>query len=205
MAAGWPVTLNDGRVGLRPPRMREAGAWSELRIRDREWLQPWEGRPPYAPEVSWEELNSPGAYAVGLRLWRREARAGRALPFAITYDGELVGHLNLNSIVLGAFRCARAGYWVASHVAGQGVMPTALALAVDHCFDELGLHRIEVNIRPENTKSRRVVEKLGLRQEGLHERFLFIDGDWRDHLQFAVTAEEVPEGMLRRWHAARAV
>ena len=96
-----------------------------------------------------------------------------------------------------------AGYWVARDVAGRGVIPTALALAVDHCFFTVGLHRIEVNIRPENTASLRVVQKLGFRQEGVRERFLHIDGDWRDHLSFALTVDEVPDGLLRRWRASR--
>ena len=82
-------------------------------------------------------------------------------------------------------------------VAGRGVMPTAVALAVDHCFRTVGLHRIEVCIRPENAPSRRVVEKLGFREEGLRPRYLHIDGAWRDHLVFALTAEEVPGGLLQ--------
>lgn len=98
-----------------------------------------------------------------------------------------------------------AGYWVDRDVAGRGVTPTALALAVDHCFFTVGLHRIEVNIRPENQASLRVVHKLGFREEGLRERFLHIDGAWRDHLSFALTADDVPGGLMRRWRASRAV
>jgi ribosomal-protein-alanine N-acetyltransferase len=81
---------------------------------------------------------------------------------------------------------------------GRGVIPTALALVVDHCFDQVGLHRIEANVRPENTPSLSVVRKLGFREEGLHARFLYIDGAWRDHLTFAVTAEDFPDGLLSR-------
>jgi ribosomal-protein-alanine N-acetyltransferase len=98
---------------------------------------------------------------------------------------------------------AHIGYWVDEAVAGRGVMPTAVALAVDHSFRHVGLHRIEVCIRPENTPSRRVVEKLGFREEGLRPRYLHIDGAWRDHLVFALTADEIPEGLLTRWHQAR--
>ena len=71
------------------------------------------------------------------------------------------------------------------------MIPTALALAVDHAFGAGGLHRIEVNIRPENTPSRRVVEKLGFREEAYHQRYMHIDGSWRDHLGYALTSEEV--------------
>jgi [ribosomal protein S5]-alanine N-acetyltransferase len=87
-------------------------------------------------------------------------------------------------------------------VAGRGIVPTALALVVDHAFAEGGLHRIEVNIRPDNLPSRRVVEKLGFRQEAYHHRYLHIDGDWRDHLGYAMTVEDVSSegGLLARWH-----
>jgi ribosomal-protein-alanine N-acetyltransferase len=80
-------------------------------------------------------------------------------------------------------------------------MPTALALVVDHCFGVARLHRVEANIRPENAASRRVVEKLGFRLEGTRERYIHIAGAWRDHLSYALTVEEVPGGLLRRWLA----
>ena len=80
-------------------------------------------------------------------------------------------------------------------------MPTAVALATDHCFGALGLHRVEVNIRPENVASLRVVEKLGFREEGLRVGFLHIAGGWRDHRSFALLTEEVPGGVLARWLA----
>jgi ribosomal-protein-alanine N-acetyltransferase len=136
-----------------------------------------------------------------LRVLRHEAKAGRCLPFAVTYDGELAGQVTVSNVVRGAFQSASVGYWVDAQLAGRGVVPTALALVVDHCFTDVGLHRIEANVRPENAPSRRVLEKLGFRHEGLHPRFLYIDGEWRDHLSFAVTVEDVPEGLLRRWRA----
>lgn len=200
-APGWPAKLHEGRVGLRQLRTRDALRWSDLRTRDERWLAPWEGRPPGAPETTWAERHTPTAYGAALRVWHREAKAGRSLPFGITYDGELVGQVTVMSIVLGAFRSGAIGYWVGSEVAGRGITPTAVALLADHCFGEVGLHRVEVNIRPENAASLRVVEKLGLRHEGTHERFLFIDGAWRDHLTFALTADEVPDGLLARWRA----
>ena len=198
MAIGWPAVLEHGRVGVRPPRMRDAAAWSDLRTRDEEWLKRWEGRPPHAPEGSWADKHTPTAYGATLRAWRREARAGRSLPFVITFDGDLVGQINVLNVVLGAFRSAAVGYWVGSEFAGRGIMPTALGLVVDHCFTDVGLHRIEVNIRPENKPSRRVVEKLGFREESHYERYLFIDGAWCDHVGYALTVDEVPDGVLSR-------
>ena len=101
-----------------------------------------------------------------MRSLSAQARAGVTLPFAIDFDGRLVGQLTVSSITYGSLRSASIGYWVSQHVAGRGITPTAVALATDHCFGALGLHRVEINIRPENGPSLRVVEKLGFRDEG---------------------------------------
>jgi [ribosomal protein S5]-alanine N-acetyltransferase len=197
------VALSDGPVGVRLLRVRDAAAWTEVRNRNEEWLSPWEGRVPRAPDVPWAQRHTAGVFVGMVRQQRREARLGRALPFAITYEGALVGQVTVGSIVRGAFDSGFLGYWVDGRVAGRGVMPTAVALVVDHCFRTVGLHRVNANVRPENTASRRVVEKLGFREEGLHLRYLFIDGAWRDHVAYALTVEDVPEGLLARWHANR--
>ena len=94
---------------------------------------------------------------------------------------------------------ATLGYWVDKDRAGRGIAPTAVAMATDHCFRALGLHRMEINIRPENGPSLRVVEKLGFRDEGYRQRYLHINGEWADHRSFALTSEEVPQGLLRGW------
>ena len=134
-----------------------------------------------------------------VRYLRSEARHGRMLPFVVTYDGDLVGQLTVGGVTYGSLCSAHIGYWVDQRVAGRGVMPTAVALAVDHCFTTLRLHRVEINVRPENTASLRVVEKLGFRDEGLRRGYLHIAGAWRDHRLFAITREEAPQGVLRRF------
>jgi len=184
-------------VALRPLRYRDARAWVEVRQRNYEWLRPWEPTAPVPgarPATSFRQM---------VRRYNAQARAGEALPWAVTYDGRLAGQMTISSIIWGSARMGSAGYWVDRDVAGRGVTPTALALAVDHCFFTVGLHRIEVNIRPENRASLRVVHKLGFREEGIRQRFLHIDGGWRDHVSFALTAEEVPDGLLRRWQESR--
>lgn len=133
-----------------------------------------------------------------VRRLRAEAREGRSLPFALVVDGAFAGQVTVGGISRGSLLGAYVGYWIDERFAGQGVMPTAVALVTDHCFTEVGLHRVEINIRPENTASLRVVQKLGFRQEGIRERYLHIDGDWRDHLTFALCAEDVPQGLLAR-------
>ena len=128
----------------------------------------------------------------------RQARDGRALPFVLTYDGVMVGQLTVTGIAWGSARWAQIGYWIDHAHAGRGIMPLAVAMAGDHCFSSMGLHRIEIAIRPENVASLRVVEKLGFTMIGLAPRYLHIDGQWRDHLLFAITAEEVPGGLRSR-------
>ena len=201
------MVLHDVRTGvlLRPYHRGDARAWSRCRIANRAWLSVWEPTP---PSGTWSELNSPGAFRLIQRELRRVASVGAAMPFAICLRepgarrDRLVGQLTIGNIVRRAFCSGYAGYWVDEAVAGRGIMPTALALAVDHAFVAGGLHRVEVNIRPENKASRRVVEKLGFRQEAYHHRYLHIDGDWRDHLGYAMTTEDVSAegGLLARWH-----
>jgi ribosomal-protein-alanine N-acetyltransferase len=205
-APGWPVELRDGSVVLRPYRRSDGRAWAAVRRANETWLAQWEP----TPYGSWHELNSPAAYRAVYADLRRAARRGSAMPFAICVVDEagverLAGQLTLSNIVRRAFCSTYAGYWVDQAVAGRGVMPTAMALAVDHAFHKGGLHRIEVNIRPENKASRRVVEKLGFREEAYHPRYLHIDGAWRDHVGYALTAEEVVAegGLLARWNRVR--
>lgn len=133
-----------------------------------------------------------------IRAMRRQQRLGSGISFVITYDKEVVGQLSVSDISGGAAQTASIGYWVSQHVAGRGVTPTAVALAIDYLFKDLGLHRVEICVRPENVASLRVVKKLGLRHEGHRERYIHIAGKWCDHECFAVTTEEVPGGMLKR-------
>jgi ribosomal-protein-alanine N-acetyltransferase len=171
---------------LRPPRLRDGKTWSETRLRNESWLLKWEPTSPH----SWFDRNSLSAWPPLLSALRKAGRAGTMLPFVVTYGGRLVGQMNVSNVVHGVLRSCTVGYWIDKDVAGRGVTPTALALVIDHCFSDVGLHRVEVDIRPENAASLRVVEKLGLRREGYYERFLDIDGGWRDHVAFAITAEE---------------
>lgn len=194
---GWPVTLTEGPVGLRPLRVRDARALRETRVRNAEWLRPWE---PTHPEMPLQ-TSSLTPYVAMLQAIRREARHGLSMPWAVTYEGRFAGQLTVSAIVWGSARSAQVGYWVDREVAGRGVTPTAVALAVDHSFFTVGLHRIEANIRPENKASRRVAEKLGFREEGVRQRQLHIDGAWRDHICYALTVEDVPGGLLARWRS----
>ena len=194
----WPVRLTSGHdpvVTLRPLSRRDALAWRASRQRNAAWLTPWEATVP--PGVS----SRPSTFPALVRRLRRQARRGTTYPFAVEVDGAFAGQLTVNNIVRGSAQFASVGYWLDRRYAGRGVIPRAVAMVVDHCFTRGGLHRIEVAIRPENTNSLRVVEKLGMREYGYAPRYLHIDGAWRDHRLYAVTVEEVPEGLLARWEA----
>lgn len=197
-SAIWPVTLESGDLVLRPIRYRDKREWSEVRSRNSEWLAPWEASNP-----------APGgrlpSYRQMVASLNDQARQATALPFLITErtpgfrEPRIVGQLTVSSIVWGSAMMATLGYWVDKDRAGRGIAPTAVAMATDHCFRALGLHRMEINIRPENGPSLRVVEKLGFRDEGYRQRYLHINGEWADHRSFALTSEEVPQGLLRGW------
>jgi ribosomal-protein-alanine N-acetyltransferase len=188
----WPVTLTHGAVTLRPLESSDARAWRDVRIRNSAWLKPWDATvPPGSP-------GRPATFKGLVRRLTKLAREDLAMPFALLVDGEFAGQVTVNNIVRGSAQFASIGYWIDQRFAGRGVMPLAVAMAIDHCFFLSGLHRIEVAIRPENTNSLRVVEKLGIRECGMAPRYLHIDGDWRDHRLFAITREEVPQGLHAR-------
>ncbi|MFF0903955.1 UNVERIFIED_CONTAM: GNAT family protein [Kocuria sp. CPCC 205316] len=194
----WPVTVSWGDLRLRPLARGDRREWDVVRARNRDWLDPWEATNPAAG-------GAPPTFGQFVRTLDQQARQGTALPFVITerVPGTerfgLVGQLTVSGISWGSFLSATLGYWVDRDQAGRGVAPMAVAMATDYCFQGLGLHRMEINIRPENSKSLRVVEKLGFRDEGLRKNFLHIDGRWTDHRSFALTAPEAPEGLVRRF------
>jgi len=183
-------------VRLRPIHQKDRDLWRRARQVNAAWLGRWDATAPSRSHAQ------PRSFAAMVRQMRGEARAGRQLPFVIEFQGRFVGQVTISNIVRGSAQFASIGYWVEEAYAGRGITPRAVAMAIDHCFGPVGLHRIEVAIRPENTSSLRVVEKLGISEVGFAPRFLHIDGDWRDHRIFAITREEVPLGLLKRLESA---
>jgi [ribosomal protein S5]-alanine N-acetyltransferase len=190
-----------GTVRLRPIRMRDGAQWSKIRLADRANLEPWEP----TTDVDWVRRHTISSWASLCSGLRAEARKGRMLPFTIELDDEFCGQLTVGNVTHGALRSAWIGYWVASSAAGGGVATGALALGLDHCFGPVRLHRVEATVRPENAASRRVLAKVGFREEGLLHRYLDVDGAWRDHLLLAITIEElsgsVASALVRAGHA----
>ncbi len=185
-----------GPISIRLVKQRDARAIQAELLSNRAWLRPWEATSPDGP-VSFD-------MRTGIRRLLQQYRDGGGIPLVMEYNGELAGQLNVWGIARGSLSSATIGYWVGERFAGYEITPTCVALATDLCFREMGLHRMEICIRPENKASLRVVEKLGFRYEGLRRRYIHIAGEWRDHYVFALVREDVPDGVLRRWVAGLA-
>ena len=159
----WPVELTEGDVLLRPLRRRDAADWRALRLANHAWLAPWEATHPDV-RVARPDLRRDGPAVQPGGAGRADAAVrGRA-----RRPAGRPAHGRAGSPGARCVRRTSATGWT-GRVAGRGITPTAVAMAVDYCFFALGLHRLEVNIRPENAASLRVVEKLGFRQEGVRQ------------------------------------
>lgn len=196
---GWPATLgplrtSGGLVRLRPVRLRDGGMWASIRLRDERHLAPWE---PDAPGL-WTQRNTVAEWSARWSALRTVGRRGLGLPFAITLDDMFAGQVMIGNVMRDPLWSAYVGYWIGSHAAGRGVTTAAVAMVLDHTFGQVGLHRIEATVRPENQASRRVLAKLGFREEGLLRRYLNVDGAWRDHLMYAMTIEDLERGVVDR-------
>ncbi|WP_435130834.1 GNAT family N-acetyltransferase [Actinacidiphila sp. bgisy144] len=180
------------RISIREPRLGDAQAHRAAVLRSAAHLRPWN---PVEPDALPELLRRQGD---GLRTFlildededegEDEAAASGAA------GGGIVGVCNVANIVLGRFRNAALGYDSYLPYAGTGRMTRGLRLVVDRCFAArpggLGLHRLEINVQPHNDRSLAMARRLGFRHEGFSPRMLYINGDWRDHERFALTAEE---------------
>jgi ribosomal-protein-alanine N-acetyltransferase len=186
------TTLTGRRVALRPLVAADFPAWQEVRRRNAGWLIPWEpARTPGLPDV----VESREAFAMRCSARERERQLGTGFGFGIFVGGRFAGEINLSSVQRGPFQSCYVGYWIDQAHAGHGYMPESLLLAARFAFEELHLHRIQVSIIPRNHRSRRVVEKLKIRDEGIASRYLEINGVWEDHVRYALTLEE--------WHERR--
>ncbi len=186
--------LRHGAVALRPLRVRDWRVLDALLRANRAWLQPWEAS---LPELAGPVFGQVPTKTV-VRHLVAHAKQGLGVPLLVFHAGVPVGQLNVTVLGFGSLSSAAIGYWVAQEAAGKGIIPTAVALTTDALMREAGLHRVEIALVPENGPSRRVVEKLGFRFEGRREKFMHIDGGWRDHDTFALVREDVPEGLVAR-------
>lgn len=184
--AGAGVTLIGRRLVMRQLAVGDFEQWREVRTRCADWLTKWE--PAQLSTAPSNEDRQAFAARCGARS--REIQMGSGYGFGIFVDGWFAGEINITSIHRGPFQSAYVGYWIDERHAGKGYIPEAIVLVCQFAFEQLQLHRLQIAIIPRNTASRRVVDKLGLREEGVAERYLEINGQWEDHVRYAITAEE---------------
>jgi [ribosomal protein S5]-alanine N-acetyltransferase len=184
------LRLYGRRVMMRPLTPTDFPAWSEVRLRNEPWLLPWE---PARHHHMFDPTRSREAFSSRCASRDRERHAGTAFGFGVFVDNSFAGEVNLNNVVRGALQSGTIGYWIDRDRAGHGYIAEGVAVLMRFAFEELQLHRLEICIVPRNRNSRRVMEKLGLREEGTAIRYLEINGAWEDHIRFGVTAEEWQE------------
>lgn len=188
----WPVVLTHNEVKLRPLRTRDARVWRSVRQRNQGWLDPWDATTPYPTS------DPAPTFQQSTKKMLKDARAGRAMPFAIMYREKFVGQINVSDITKGALWSCHIGYWIDEAVSNRGIMTTAVALVTDHLILNGKLHRVELAIRPENVPSNQLAQSLGFRFEGLRKRFLHINGDWRDHNIYVMLSDDLHEPLIQR-------
>jgi ribosomal-protein-alanine N-acetyltransferase len=181
------TTLLGRRILLRQLQPADFEQWREVRRRNVDWLTRWEPlRPPSAPDV----VEDRSAFALRCHAREREWQLGTGFGFGMFVGGQFIGEINLNSVQRGPFQNAYVGYWVDEAHAGNAYVPEAVVAVAKFAFEDQGLHRLQISIVPRNMRSRRVVDKLGIRNEGIAERYLEINGVWEDHVRYAITADE---------------
>lgn len=172
-------------LSLRPPVAEDYAAWSLLRIESRAFLTPW--------EPIWHEDDlTRNSFRLRVKRAAREMAADEAYSLFVTETatGQLLGGLTLGLVRRGVAQACTLGYWMGQRHAGKGHMTEAVRGALQFAFADLALHRVEAACLPNNLPSRRLLERVGFRQEGLARAYLRINGAWEDHLLFAALASD---------------
>ncbi len=183
--ADTQYVIDGDDICLKAPQMGDFANWALLRAQSRAFLRPWE------PTWPRDDL-SRGSFRRRIRHYQRDIRSDYAYPFFIFNKpgNAFIGGITLGNIRRGVAQSATIGYWVGERHARKGYMSTALPMLVEYAFSTLNLHRIEAACLPENTASIRLLKKCGFRQEGYARRYLRINGAWRDHVLFALLADD---------------
>lgn len=185
--SGASIRLFGRRVMLRPLAASDWQQWSEVRQRNDQWLTPWE---PLRPANLLDPTRDRDAFTSRCNARDRDRQVGIAYGFGVFIGADFAGEINLNGVVRGAQQSGTIGYWIDREKAGNRYIAEGVAAVLRCAFEQLHLHRLEICIVPRNLNSRRVVEVLALRDEGVAQRFLEINGTWEDHIRYAITAEE---------------
>ncbi|HLW16207.1 MAG TPA: GNAT family protein [Actinomycetota bacterium] len=177
--------LEGSVASIRPLRQSDAEEYLALLMRNKDFLSPYE---PVRPSEYWTLSGQRDQLAVGAADW--DLGTGYAFAIIDRSDGALVGRVALANVVRKAWQNATLGYWLDAEHNGRGLATDAARLAVRFAFADASLHRVQAGVMPRNTRSIRVLEKIGMRYEGLALRYLLINGAWEDHRMYGVTADE---------------
>lgn len=180
-------------IRLRTMTAADEDEWDQVRIRNAAWLEPWDSNDP--------ERHRSVTFPQWIHMQRRDERSGSAIVFVIEYDGRIVGQISLGAVMFGAMRSGIIGYWIDQDYAGRGFTPLAVTMLADWAMldpDGPRLHRVEIDLVPQNERSRRVVQKIGAKYEGIRRKYMYINGHWRDHESYSLLAEDAPDGFTRR-------
>lgn len=181
------LRLYGKRVLLRPLVPPDFATWSDVRLRNERWLVPWE---PSRLATQGDPTRERDLFANRCSSRDRDRQMGVAYAFGLFVNNTLAGEINLNNVIRGAQQTGTVGYWIDQAQAGNAYVAEGVAVLIRFAFEELHLHRLEICIIPRNDNSRRVMDKLRIRDEGIAIRFLEINGTWEDHVRYALTAEE---------------
>lgn len=185
-----PPRLYGARVLLRPLVASDFAAWREVRVRNEAWLTPWE---PRRPLPQFDPSTNRNAFMSRCAARERDAASGLSFGFGMFVEDRFAGEVNINHVMRGALQTGTIGYWIDERLAGRGYVAEGVVVVFEFAFEQLWLHRLEINIVPRNVNSRRVMDKLGIREEGMAVRMLEINGVWEDHVRYGFTAEEWQE------------
>lgn len=177
-------------VSVRPAFGADLQRIEAVRRANRSWLQEWEAT---LPPDSVERLPTMLGYR---RRAEKQMKNAEGLYFAIEVDGQVAGTVSIAGVQHGAMSQGSLGYWIGEEWSRKGVTSLAVAAVIDTVLLDLGLHRLEINVRPENHPSLALCRRLGLRYEGLKPRYMCIAGRWRDHVGFSIDQEMLRDRTL---------
>ncbi len=177
--------ISGNGVYLRHPVMADYAEWASLRDQSKDFLTPWE------PVWPIDDLTRP-AFRRRLRRYARELRDDTSYPFFLFDSGtdKLIGSSIISNVRRGVAQSCSLGYWVGEMYSGKGHMTEAARAILPFIFDRAGLHRVEAACLPTNEPSRRLLKRVGFTEEGVARKYLRINGDWQDHLLFAMLASD---------------
>lgn len=163
---------------LRLPTMTDSAVLAALLVHNRAHLAPWQ---PARADEFFTDAGQHAELAAALARYER----GDAAPFVVLDDDDAaVGRLTLSGIVRGAFQSCTLSYWITRDRTREGLATAAVAAALTHAFQDLGLHRVQAETLVDNVGSQRVLERNGFRRYGLAPGYLEIAGRWQDHIMF---------------------